>query len=57
MSEGNVPLCPNDNKPCIMTEEDKCGMGCWLCPKIQDLRKKYNRKAEGGDEDGGEERK
>lgn len=31
-------LCPDDGEVCLMTEEEKKGMGCWLCPKIQNLR-------------------
>lgn len=31
-------LCPDDGEICLMTEEEKKGMGCWLCPKIQNLR-------------------
>lgn len=31
-------MCPEDREICIMSEEEKQGMGCWLCPKIQDMR-------------------
>lgn len=30
-----VVKCPDDGEVCTMTEEEKQGQGCWLCPKIQ----------------------
>jgi hypothetical protein len=33
----NKPLCPDDGQACLLTEEERQN-GCWLCPKIQNLR-------------------
>jgi len=35
----NEFICPDDGCVCNMSEEDKHGQGCWLCPKIQNMRK------------------
>ena len=35
-----VVKCPDDGEVCTMTEEEKQGQGCWLCPKIQDALKR-----------------
>lgn len=35
-----VVKCPDDGKVCTMTEEEKQGQGCWLCPKIQGALKR-----------------
>jgi len=41
----DLRICPDDGKACIMTDEEKKGWGCWLCPKIQNLRDDpYDRK-------------
>jgi predicted RNA-binding protein YlxR (DUF448 family) len=37
-------LCPDDGEVCLMTEEEKKGMGCWLCPKIQNLRDQRSKR-------------
>ena len=31
-------ICPDDGTICTMKEDDKNNRGCWLCPKIQELR-------------------
>ena len=36
--------CPDDGQICMMTEEEKKGQGCWLCPKIQGALKQAKKK-------------
>ena len=43
-----VLSCPDDGKVCEMKEVDKHGQGCWLCPKIQNLRDTPYDKTKGG---------
>lgn len=48
MSDKDKRLCPADGAACTMTDEDKNGRGCWLCPKIQGLRETpYDKPKEG----------
>jgi len=39
-----VVKCPDDGQICMMTEEEKKGQGCWLCPKIQGALKQAKKK-------------
>ena len=49
-----VVKCPDDGEICTMTEEEKKGQGCWLCPKIQGaLEKAKNERDRKGELDNG----
>lgn len=49
-----VVKCPDDGEVCMMTEEEKDGQGCWLCPKIQGaLEKAINERDRKGELDNG----
>lgn len=52
MSDKNKRLCPDDGSVCFMKEEDKHGKGCWLCPKIQNMRETPYDKLKDGVENG-----
>lgn len=43
-----VVKCPDDGENCMMTEEEKQGQGCWLCPKIQGALKRAKEEFDNG---------